>query len=192
MLKRCPICGKPIEVASKQCKHCKSHIIDINTNFVWQNDPGRYNKNFKFTKKFWIYSFIISILVFIGIYLHPALTDERDWKYAIELNNRKAYKEYIDNHKYGNHINEAWNILDKCCWQKTIEQNTEKAYLFYLAKFPSGKYKNVAKRNADELAWKKACESNDIPLIKKYIKNYPHGIFIDCAKLKLKETITSN
>lgn len=188
MLKRCPICGKPIESTATKCKHCNSKIIDTNIKYVWQ-DGSKTNSPFKFKIKPIMLLFIFATIfaIFIGFYFYPTLTDARDWEYTVRLNNKEVYFDYVNKHKKGQHIKEAWNILDKCCWQKAIEKNSEEAFLFYLKKFPNGMYRKKAERNAEELAWKKACESGDKKLIRGYIKNYPNGIFIKCAKFKLKE-----
>jgi hypothetical protein len=186
MLKKCPVCGKPIDFAASQCKFCNSYLIDPNKKVIWQSEPLSKKISLGFKIKFLIISAILILVMSFGIYSYAAYSDERDWKFAVAQNNIETYKKYINIHKSGKHIKEAFNILDDCCWQKAIALNTEKAYLYYLLKHPKGKYTNLAKRNADELAWKKACESGDKKLIENYIKNYPNGIFIECAKFKLK------
>ncbi|HPN37159.1 MAG TPA: hypothetical protein PL041_02065 [Melioribacteraceae bacterium] len=186
MLKKCPVCGKPIDSLANECKFCKTKLIDINAKFVWQETVANYktNKNGVITI---LLILIVSLLLFLGVYFYPILTDAKDWQYTVSLNNEEAYLDYINKHKNGAYIHEAWNVIDNCCWQKVIEKNNEKSYLLYLQKFPKGKYKDKAKKYADELAWKNACESGDTILIKQYIKNHPRGIFIECAKLMLKK-----
>lgn len=186
MLKKCPVCGKPIDAAANKCKFCNSHLIDLNKKIIWQSESENINQKFKFRNIMYIISVIFILFLSYKVYSNSDYLDDKDWSYAVKQNTFEAYKKYISIHKSGKHVAKALNILDDCCWQKAITINTEIAYLNYLKLHPKGKYSDLAKRNADELAWKKACESNDKNLILEYIKKYPDGIFIECAKYKLK------
>lgn len=83
-----------------------------------------------------------------------ALTDEIDWKRALDISTTTSLATYLEAHPRGAHYEEAFRKLEELeendAWLTTKNRNTVSAYMDYLRKYPSGRFTSVAKKNLED------------------------------------------